>query len=273
MSEIPAAMLEKRRRLSYRHLIGDGLEVGALHHPMEISDRARVRYVDRMDVDGLRSHYPELRNYNLVPVDVVDDGERLGTLPDSSLDFVVANHFLEHTENPLGTMRNHLKKLRPGGTLYLAVPNKDFSFDRDRDLTPFEHLVRDDVDGPEATRFTHFQEWARFVDRNEDPEAIERQARRLAEANYSIHFHVWDASTFADFIDRAKLHLRGAFEVRELTLNDTEIIAVLERTSAPVAARRSWIPQQASRSLRSLALKVGRWKARAQAVGRGSDGR
>ncbi|AMV39358.1 class I SAM-dependent methyltransferase [Planctomyces sp. SH-PL62] len=260
MSEIPEAMLERRRGLCHKHLAGDGVEVGALHHPMEMGERARVRYVDRMDVDGLRAHYPELRNYDLVHVDVVDDGERLGTLPDASLDFIVANHFLEHTENPLGTVRNHLKKLRPGGTLYLAVPNKDHSFDRDRALTPFDHLVRDDVEGVEVSRSEHFREWARFVEGIEEPAAIEAQAKRLEEVGYSIHFHVWDATSFADFLDRARGHLGGMFQIKEYVLNDAEIIAILERVPTP--ARRSWMPSGASRSLRGLAARLGRWKSR-----------
>ena len=263
MSDIPAAMLEKRRRLSHKHLIGDGVEVGALHHPMELGERARVRYVDRMDVEGLRTHYPELRDYDLVPVEVVDDGEKLSTIPDGSLDFVVANHFLEHTENPLGTMRNHLSKVRPGGKLYFAVPNKDYSFDRNRALTPFEHLERDDREGPHLSRAGHFREWARYVDGLQDDEAVEAQARRLEAVNYSIHFHVWDADTFADFIERAKTYLGGTFEVAEFALNDTEIVAVLERSGATEAPRRSWMPEQASRTLRSLAARVGGWRARA----------
>ncbi len=256
MSEIPADMLAERRRLSRKHLVGEGVEVGALHHPMELGERARVRYVDRMDVEGLRAHYPELRAYDLVPVDVVDDGEKLGTLPDGSLDFVVANHFLEHTENPLGTIRNHLSKVKVDGVAYFAIPNRDHSFDRERALTPFDHLVRDDVEGPAWSRFDHFREWARYVERIDDPQAIEAQARRLAEANYSIHFHVWDANSFADFLDRACIHLGGSFEVREFALNQTEVIAVLARTEKPAAPRRSWTPEPAARGLRRLAARI-----------------
>jgi SAM-dependent methyltransferase len=266
MSGIPAAMLQERRRLSRKHLIGDGVEVGALHHPMELGDRARVRYVDRMDVDGLRAHYPELRDYDLVHVDVVDDGEKLGTLPDGSLDFLVANHFLEHTENPLGTIRNHLSKVRVGGAVYLAIPNRDYSFDRGRPLTPFDHLVRDDVEGPGWSRFEHFREWARFVEHIEDPEAADVQARRLAEANYSIHFHVWDASSFADFLDRASGHLGDMFEVREFARNDTEVVAVLGRVTKAAPRPAAWIPDPPARGLRGLAARLGAWKTRAGAA-------
>lgn len=238
MSEIPAAMLRKRRGLGRKHLEGDGVEIGALHHPMELGRRARVRYLDRMDVDGLRAHYPELLDHALVPVDVVDDGETLGTLADGSLDFVVANHFLEHTENPLGTIRNHLGKVRVGGAVYLAIPDRDYSFDRRRALTPFDHLVRDDVEGPSWSRMEHFREWTRHVEGVEDPAAVEERASRLEAMDYSIHFHVWDAGSFADFINRAGEHLGGLFEVREFTRNGNEVVVVLGRTATPSRSRR-----------------------------------
>ena len=40
-------------------------------------------------------------------VDVVDDGETLATVAGGDRqDFIVANHFLEHTENPIGTIEH-----------------------------------------------------------------------------------------------------------------------------------------------------------------------
>ena len=65
-----------------------------------------VRYVDRMWTDELRREYPELANWDLTQVDVVDDGEKLATIADESQDFIVANHFLEHTEDPVGTIEH-----------------------------------------------------------------------------------------------------------------------------------------------------------------------
>jgi hypothetical protein len=65
-----------------------------------------VRYVDRKDVGELRREYPELADEELVDVDVVDDGETLGTVADSSQDFVVASHVLEHAQDARGTLES-----------------------------------------------------------------------------------------------------------------------------------------------------------------------
>ena len=93
--------------------------------------------------------------------DVVDDGEQLLTFPDSSLDFVIANHMLEHCENPLGTIRSHLAKLNSGGVLFYTIPDMRFFLDRTREPTSFEHLQMDDLEGVHRSRFTHYLEWAR----------------------------------------------------------------------------------------------------------------
>jgi SAM-dependent methyltransferase len=229
VSDIPEHMLAKRREVSSRYLAGDGIEIGALHHPLWVDPaRARVRYVDRLTVDDLRRQYPELASYDLVPVDVVDDGETLPRFADGSLDFIVGNHMLEHCENPLGTVRSHLRKVRPGGILYYAVPDKRMSFDVDRPLTPFDHLVEDDRQGPALSRLGHFREWAELVNKQRG-EALEDNVRKLLDQNYSIHFHVWDDTTWADFLDRARSYLRRSFEVEYMQQNDTEIITVLRR--------------------------------------------
>ncbi|MEJ7767735.1 MAG: hypothetical protein WKF89_07975 [Chitinophagaceae bacterium] len=46
-----------------------------------------------------RNLYPELKDLNLVPVDYLADGELLESVADTSQDFVITNHFLEHCQN------------------------------------------------------------------------------------------------------------------------------------------------------------------------------
>ena len=165
-----------RKGLAQRFLKGDGLEIGALHLPLWLPDGARARYVDRYSREDLRREYPELRTHDLVEVDVVDDGETLATVADESADFVIANHFIEHTENPIRTLGRHAQVLKPGGVLYMAVPDKRFTFDRDRPVTPLEHMVADHANGAHHSRRVHYEEWARLVEHA--PRAPGRRPRR-----------------------------------------------------------------------------------------------
>lgn len=264
MTEIPAKTLKRRRALSREYLSGDGIEIGALHHPLALGPRARVRYVDRFDEAGLRLHYPELRGHKLVKVDVIDDGEWLSTFRDGELDFLIANHFLEHTENPIGAIRNHLSKLRPGGRLYFAVPNKHDCFDRERTPTPFEHLVADDRDGPERSRIDHYREWAAFVEKRDDPAEIESLALRLMASNYSIHFHVWDARSFSDFLNRARSYLDDAFDIEHFSVNGSELVAVLKKRDASAPRRPGRLRRGLQGLVRAIATRWADGRARAR---------
>jgi SAM-dependent methyltransferase len=230
-----------RRRLARRHLRGSGIEIGALNEPLPLPRAARVRYLDRLDVAGLRREYPELAGERFVQVDIVDDGERLSRIEDSSLDFIVANHFIEHTEDPIGTIESSLRALRPGGILFMAVPDKRRTFDRGRRVTEVEHLLRDHREGPQSSRGAHYEEWAREVMRAPDPEA---EARGLRDAGTSIHFHVWTRDAFGDLLAMLRDSLGLPFEVEAMEENRHEFIAVLRKLER--APARSAAPSELS---------------------------
>jgi SAM-dependent methyltransferase len=217
-----------RQSFSRKYLAGDGIEIGALHQPLWTPPSAHVRYVDRFDGAGLREHYPELKDFKLVNVDVLDDGEKLTTFTDASLDFIISNHMLEHCENPIGTIRNHLSKVRRGGILYYAVPDKRKTFDIERELTPFDHLVEDDRLGPERSRRKHFLEWSQWVN-HQSGTKIEEEANRLMRQNYSIHYHVWDDAAFREFVESTREYLDDPFAIEELVENEFETIAILRK--------------------------------------------
>src|SRR4029450_390787 len=156
-------VLDARRRIAEPYLRGHGIEIGALHAPTELPPGASVRYVDFRTIDELQAQYPKMEGERLVPVDVVDDGETLTSFADHSVDFLISNHMREHCENPLGAMRTHLRKVRSGGWLFYALPDRRVGFDNGRPITPFDHLVADDRDGGAASRFGHYVEWAKCV--------------------------------------------------------------------------------------------------------------
>lgn len=218
-----------RRAIAARYLSGAGLEIGALHNPLEVPAGARVKYVDRMSIAGLRQHYPELDGLPLVDVDILDDGERLGAIADSSQDFVIANHFIEHCENPLLALRNMLRVLRAGGVLYLAVPDKRHTFDAGRPVTTLAHLLRDYEEGPEWSRAGHYLEFARLVGKEEDPE---RDAAGLMAKGYSIHFHVWTPLGVLELMSALPALIGARFEIECFLAQGGECIAVLRKDAA-----------------------------------------
>lgn len=218
-----------RLLLSSFYLQGQGLEVGALHQPLELTSKAMVQYVDRLSVADLRSHYPELNSVNLVDVDIIDDGEKLLTITNGSVDFIIANHMLEHCMNPIQTLQNFLSKLKPGGIIYIGIPDKRFSFDKDRTITTFNHLTDDYYNRND--HFQHYIEWARFVDGIKNEHEILNRAQHLFKMQYSIHFHVWDYYSFVDFLIKTNQFFNFSFDILNISFNDhrEEIITILRK--------------------------------------------
>lgn len=224
----PSPHLAVRKRIAARYIRGSGLEVGALHSPMPVPRKAAVRYIDRLSVEGLRKHYPELADLPLVHVDVLDNGEELSSIPDASVDFVIASHLIEHTENPIRSLENWLRVLRPGGILFLGVPHKEQTFDSDRSATSLEHLVRDYTEGPEWSRRAHYEEWVRLVNKAPEHET-ESRVQQLMEMDYSIHFHVWTEIEFLELLLYCQKQLGLSFSIEHFQKNGIEFIAVLRK--------------------------------------------
>jgi SAM-dependent methyltransferase len=220
-----ALAIERRLLFAQLYLAGDGLEIGALDSPLPLPAGARVRYVDRLSLEELRSHYPGL---DVVDIDLVEDGERLPGVPLSSQDFIVANHFLEHCQDPIGTLQVLSSRVRPGGVLYMAVPDADQTFDAKRPSTSWEHLVADHDGGVERSRLAHYQEWARFVEGVDGAEASAR-VERLLDMGYSIHFHVWRLHDLLEFLTRCIDEVGVPLMLESVARFEIETICVLRR--------------------------------------------
>lgn len=234
-SPVPEILFDGRTAFAASFLVGQGLEIGGLHLPLPVPPKASVRYVDRMPAAELRREYPELASFDLVEVDVIDNGETLETVDSESQDFIIANHFLEHCEDPIGTIGVHLNRLRPGGVLFYAVPDKRFTFDHNREVTPVEHMVEDHLSGPEKSRMGHYREWVKFVDPGSPDggkltdEQLEAEAARLERESYSIHMHVWSQAEFLQMILKARELHDEMFDIEAAAHRGIEFMVVLRK--------------------------------------------
>lgn len=223
---------DARAEFAARFLSGRGLEIGALHLPLATPPQAHVSYVDRMPLEELRREYPELAKWKLTPVDVIDNGEVLATISEGSQDFIIANHFLEHCEDPVRTIGIHMSKLKPGGVLFYAVPDKRYTFDFQRQSTPIDHMIGDYEHGPERSRREHYEEWTRLVIVNPSESASEssERARELESAAYSIHMHVWTQAGFLQLLLHCRERLGESFDIEAAARQAIEFVVVLRKT-------------------------------------------
>ncbi|HST34939.1 MAG TPA: methyltransferase domain-containing protein [Solirubrobacteraceae bacterium] len=190
-----------REDVALRYISGEGIEIGALDFPLRLPRAAQVRYVDYLDPSALEEAHSQTlaEGRPLVRPDVVDDGTRLAQFADGSLDFVVANHMLEHVEDPISALHHQLRVLKPEGVLYLTLPDARSTFDAARPLTTVEHLLRDHEVGPQSSRREHFEECAHIIESRQGAE-ISARADEMEAEGMRPHFHVWVPLTFAAFL-------------------------------------------------------------------------
>lgn len=181
-----------------------------------------MTYVDNWTAAELREQFPELAEQMTVSPDVIDDGTRLDKFADRSQDFVIANHFLEHSEDPIGVLKTLLRVTKSSGSIYLAVPDKRRTFDSPRPTTSLAHLIRDHEQGPEVSRREHYEEWVRLIERDDGQARVEEL---LAERPH-IHFHVWTHQTLIDFLNSVQ---SLGFQLVEARSHRHESVVVLRR--------------------------------------------
>jgi predicted SAM-dependent methyltransferase len=198
-------MTVTREDLARRYLTGDGIEIGALIKPLRVPPGVTVRQVDyKSRADLIRDDGPALRalgvDLDRIPeIDVVDDAGTLATFTDASVDFVIANHVLEHLEDPIAGLEHFLRVIRPGGTLLLTLPDARHTFDARRERTTVAHALRDHEEGPQTSRRQHYEEWARVIEGVPD----DRVAARVADYERDDarhHFHVWELEDFLELL-------------------------------------------------------------------------
>jgi len=225
-------------------LSGQGIELGALHQPLAVPAGVHVEYVDRLSVAELRQQYPELASLDLVPVSHIGNAEDLARIADASVDFVVACHVLEHLEDPTRALREIHRVLRDGGIFFCALPEPRVTFDREREMTTVDHLLRDHPGG-QMSRQDHFVDWVENVERHQPwwevaPPDPQERVQFLLDMDYSIHFHVWRPDTFLDYLSAVRREVGIVFEMLDFAGCvpgvDDEFIFILRKGIAPVPA-------------------------------------
>lgn len=171
-------------------LSGRGLEIGPLHRPMVTHSKMQVEYIDRMTVDELREHYPELRDLPLVSPDLIGNAETMQGVADAEYDFLISAHVIEHMKNPLASLEQWCRIVKPGGKIYLIVPDKRRTFDRKRVRTTLEHIILDYRNPSSERDYEHFLDQAVHVNDQSGQGAIDF-ANEWVRTDYSIHFHTF----------------------------------------------------------------------------------
>jgi len=142
-------------RFARRHLDGlSGVEIGGAAHAdfgVDVVNVDRYPSEDTVYKDEERRVTGRVR-----PIDVVASGDDL-PFPDDSYDFVLASHVIEHFPDPIRALEEWRRVARRH--LFLVVPHRDRTFDRDRPLTPLAELIARHEAGLVSDEDKHWSVW------------------------------------------------------------------------------------------------------------------
>lgn len=150
----------KRRRTFVTSVLGSDLrilEFGPLDNPTFHADMGdRVEYLDYFSADELRASSadnPRRKASRIVPVHHVVKSKHFARTLDGQFDLLVANHVLEHVPDPIAWLREAQSVLADGGWLFMALPDRRWTFDYHRPVTVASSMVRahdEDLDKPSS---------------------------------------------------------------------------------------------------------------------------
>ena len=216
------------RETGLARLRGRGLEIGAMHNPTVVHAGCAVEYFDVVTREEAMKLFPEVppESFKIDPKYVGDvDKIGLSIIADGEFDFAILNHVIEHVANPIRLIAELFRVVKRGGHVVLACPDKRHTFDKNRDLTTFDHMLEEYVAGASEVTDDHYLDFLKGV----HPELMALPPEQVGihvehVRNRREHAHVWDSASFRDFIDRtlALINVRASC-VYEVQGDETKI--------------------------------------------------
>lgn len=124
------------------------------------------------------------------------EASNLQAIPDENYDFLITSHCLEHCANTLKTLKEWLRVIKKGGAIMLILPDKKYTFDHNRPITTFDHLVEDFNNDIDEEDLTHLPEILELHDLNLDlPAGTKEEFKKRSLDNFKnrcLHHHVFD---------------------------------------------------------------------------------
>ena len=223
-----------------RYIKGEGIEIGAQHSPTQVNrQNAQVRYVDRL-VPEVSAEHHGIDQADLVVPSFYLEADDLKGIEDNSLDFVIGNHIIEHTDDPLSTILEWFRVLRDRGVVFLALPNfTSNEYDFERLPLGLDHFVEAHANRKSASRTEHkIEHWKEFVSRVDECEEGSAQfnaiLKNYTETDNRIHFHVYDFKLIFDLLNWARRNHRIDFGIVDglCFQHGFEVILILKKGSS-----------------------------------------
>jgi SAM-dependent methyltransferase len=158
----------------------------------------------------------------------IHEATSLTGIPNSTYDFIISCHSLEHTANPIKALMEWKRVLGDKGSLALILPDKNYTFDFLRPITTIEHLIEDYKNHTSEMDETHFEEVITLSDLTignssiTNEEFIQRTYRNYE--NRAVHHHVFDLN-----LVKAMLEYVGFKLLYQEAYSNLHLVAVAQK--------------------------------------------
>lgn len=237
-STVPDDGMPWRKELALQ-LDGHGVEFGPGPWPLALGKFVKsIRYCDVHPKSTYAALFPDCAELMdripdpdfLLHFDRDDFASRIGK---GSLDFVIANHVLEHLANPVGFLRQCYDLLKPDGMMYLGLPDKRKIFDRYRRRTLLSELLRRHEDRCTAVPDEAIRD---FVCRQHDnPNQLISSSPNYraiieSERTRSIHANVWILDDIIELLTHLGRKMDTPWRIVDGQFGGIEFILLLQKS-------------------------------------------
>jgi len=129
---------EKRKEIGDKYLRGTGIEIGAGLVVIDYAHIDRLVVADKRDDAEFKALFGQAS-----PLQLHSLATAAEKFP-NGCDFLLAHQVFEHCANPIRILcAEWIPLLKDGGILFLGVPSNDNACERNRPITPLEHILDD----------------------------------------------------------------------------------------------------------------------------------
>lgn len=148
----------------------------------------------------------------------ISEASNLFEVPDEKYDFLLASHCLEHCANTIKTLKEWSRVVKKDGLLLLILPDRNYTFDRNRPVTKFQHLIEDYKNEVNETDLTHIEEILAWHDLKMDIAAgSKKEFEERSKNNFDnrcLHHHIFDFDLLKKIFKYLKIETIGIYYIK-----------------------------------------------------------
>lgn len=192
-----------KNRKAFELLHGLGIEIGALDKPFDLdATTLRLDYRSRGELE--KQYKNDASVGKIADVHLIGRGDQLGFVASSAFDFICHSHVFEHLCNPGRGLEEWLRVLKPGGRVYMIVPDMRHCFDKERALTSIRHLLDDYHRNESTIAREHYADYivnTNGVEGVNRPDTSDEYIDRCFKAQGSLHVHTFTDQSLLEFLE------------------------------------------------------------------------